>query len=577
MTHALSIRNPEPLKTASKATLSVEVDTQGVSPLFLVVPLGAGAGALMTQGEFKDKLEISVAKADGAGDEPDADAGSSDKQVDPAKPDRGTIRIMRSDASTPARFCILLEDFTTNAAAGSAELHLEDMNRTSLAKTTVTISGARPRIMSFVSTKYDALTGKEITLSWEISPAGGAKLWRLLDNKEILPEPGGKTAKVRAGADGFTRYRLDAMLGQEVTDSRVLTLFSYDHTQVKSSDSPGSDADLGLGRAEILGIYNHRNRLYAAIRDADPQKGTSIWLSDIGFDSESWRPLTVERNGKQIPIMIPAAAAARPGVVFDNKLYFMGGSSYDANLPGTEVGYFHFEANTWVDGDAVREETWPKDMPARMGHALLASPDDSQLWVVGGYNGDGGAMNDVWVYDKNTGKWARHQASWEPRCLFGATFAGTEKKQDGTVKKQELWIAGGFDSPGGYPTYDDIWHCDTSQAKLTWEKLKSPLRRGPNPRIKQYCGCALAALGDQIYAFAAYSDVGEGLTKTVIRISFANNQWLREDLSNVGSDWVTGALDCYRFDATVLGDGIFVRWLARAKEKDEKIHYLVCV
>lgn len=569
MTATLEIRNPEPLKTGSKAALSVELDTQGDSQLFMIVPLGDGGGALMTPGEFTGKLQLSIAKADGAQPTPDARFGSPERRVDSANKSRGIIQLARRKPSLRERFCVLFEDFTTNAAAGSAELRLEDKDQKSLAARSVTIAGAQPRIIRFVSTAYNLLSGEEATLSWEISPPGGIRLRRLSDDADIKPEAGGQTAKVEAGTGDFTRYRLDAMAGEKVTDSRVLTLFSYDYTRVRSYAGPGNQPDLGLSCAEILGVYNRRNRLYAVVRDADPQKGASIWSSDIGFDPSSWRPLTVERNGKPTPVMIPAEAATRPGVVFDDKLYFMGGSSYDANLPGTDVGYYHFEASTWVDGEAVRKEAWPEDLTARMGHGLLASPDGSRLWVLGGYNGDGGALNDVWAYDKATAKWQRHPALWEPRCLFGATFAGPGRR--------ELWIAGGFDSPGGYPTYDDIWHCDTTATNLAWSKLDYPLSRDPGNRIKQYRGCALAALGDGIYALAAYHDVDQGLRNFGLPIGFSNNRWIAGQPDEVGSDWVTGALDCYRFDATVLGGGIFVRQLYRAEGKDKQIHYLVRV
>ncbi|MGH7121739.1 MAG: hypothetical protein ACREFP_22570, partial [Acetobacteraceae bacterium] len=151
MTNSLSIRNPEPLKTSNKATLSVEVDSQGVSPLVLVVPLGEGSDALMKPSEFRDKLKISVAKAEGAKAALDAKLSSPDRRVDATKPNRGLITLTRMNPSEQARFCVLLSNFTTNAAAGSAKLQLEDKDQKALADKTVTISDAKPRITKFVS------------------------------------------------------------------------------------------------------------------------------------------------------------------------------------------------------------------------------------------------------------------------------------------------------------------------------------------------------------------------------------------------------------------------------------------
>ena len=577
MNDTLSICNPEPLRTATKTSLSIQVETQEVSPLYLVVPLGDQAAALMTRSQFESKLQVSVLPAQGSADKPDAILSSGYRTVDPKKPDRGRIALTRRNSGNRTRFCLYLKDFMTCAAAGSVDLLLEDKDQQRLAQVPVTIAGAEPRITKFVSTAYSVLSGNPVTFSWEISLSGNARLRRLPDEKDIPLRPGEKTAAVVAENSEHTSYRLDAMLGDRVTDSRVLTLFVYNQTQVKTYGGPGTDRDLGLSGVEILGIYNRRDRLYTVVRDSDARRGASIWWSDICFDPTSWKPLILLKNGqpvlqdgKSTPIMIPADAAARPAAVLGKRIYFMGGSSYDANCPGKEVGYFDIEANTWVDDQAHGVEAWPKDMPARMGHAVLASPDGNRLWVVGGYNGDGGALNDIWVYDKDAAKWTRQPApGWEPRCLFGATFAGPERR--------ELWVAGGFDNPGGYPTYDDIWHCDTSKPTLAWQKINYSLTEIPDNKRKQYCGCTLSALGDQVYAFTAYRDIDKGVTNNVISISFANTKWTPNRSLSVGNDWVYGTLDCYRFDATVLGGAIFVRQLARARKKDKNIHYLVCI
>jgi hypothetical protein len=563
MTNSLSVRNPEPLKTANKQGLSVEVETEGASQLFLVVPLGDGAEALMTAAEFA-KARFSVAKADGAGKDP-AEAEMGSHEPDSTKT-RGIIEVTQN-TRRQEKFCILIDGFTTNNAPGSVEVRLEDNNEEVLAKTTVKVEVVKPQIVSFVSNIYSALVDTTATLSWEIKPPGGHKLTPepVKDIKDIDSQH----AEVKTGA----RYRLDAMVGDQVTDSRFLTLHSYDQTQVKTYPGPGDDT------AEILGVYNRLGRLYAVVRGSGTGEGASIWRTSVGFDRGSWERLLTKPGGA--PIRIPADAAARPGAVFDDKLYFMGGSSYDANLPDRDVGYFHFEANIWVDAHSRSDEAWPEAMPARMGHALLASPD-GRLWVIGGYNGDGGAMNDIWVYNKDAGqaadRWKKYQGPWEPRCLFGATFHG-----------RELWIAGGFDNPGGYPTYDDIWHLDTRAETNTWQKNRYPLRstRSEESRVQQFRGCALAALGDQIYAFAAYHNVdkGDGYeigdSNNVIKISFSSSEWRTTPLTGISSDWVTpqdlASVDCYRFDATVFRGCIFIRRLARSRTKDKQIHYLVCV
>src|SRR5262249_31590692 len=163
-------------------------------------------------------------------------------------------------------------------------------------------------------------------------------------------------------------------------------LYSFDSTRLSSTELGGEGSPTC---GEILGIYRHKDTLYAAVRRiaagntgsegreiAAQDTAASIWCSDGRFTREHWVPM---------PISIPADAASRPGAVFADNLYFMGGSSYDPDRPGSRTSYFNFEQQTWVGQDP--ETAWPREITARMGHALLASPDDSRLWLIGGYNG----------------------------------------------------------------------------------------------------------------------------------------------------------------------------------------------
>ncbi len=563
MTTSLSIRNPDPLKTGREQTLSIEFETQDDSPLFLIVPLGEGAGALMTREEF-DKARVTVVPADPKRGK--ADARKTGQDVGPG--DVGTITITRRKPSQPETFCVLVESFNTGDRAGSVDLRVTDVDDKELAKTTVEVIDAKPQIVSFTSSRYTGLKGTSVTLSWEIEPSGDVRL-RMAD-EVIDVKPGSRQARVEIDRNDV-RFRLDAMSGGTVTDTSYVTIHPYNKTELRTYAGPGEDLgvdDLGCG--EILGLYAHGNRLHAVVRDRKEDKTASLWVTRQGFDRAHWEPRTSDRDGRK-QIRIPVGAASRPGAVFDGKLYFMGGSSYDANRPGNDVGYFHFEANTWVDGEADGDEAWPREMRPRMGHGLVASPDGQSLWVLGGYNGDGGAMNDIWVYDKDARKWTPQAAPpWEPRCLFGVAFQGPR-----------LWISGGFDSPGGYPTYDDIRYLDTRSKTNTWQKIDSPLVQAPDNRKKQYCGSALAGLDTEVYAFAAYRRVEGRDDNSVIKIAYSNREWGTTPLTGISSDWVTSrglpSLDCYRLDATVFGGCLFVRRLARSRKKDKTIHYLVLV
>jgi hypothetical protein len=583
MTTSISI-DPETLTTGDEKSLSIGVNTKDTKYLFLLVPVGDAPEALMTEGEFdRVRLNWKIVKADGADSEtPKADAGEP-RIVE----NKGEVSITRNDesAESEASFRILVEKFTPRGTSDAIRLEVRDNDNLLLADTTVKVTDALPEIKEFAADRYIREKGQVTELSWVLKPKGRHRL--LLDDKKTVHAGDGETGKIQVSESGT--YRLEAMVGDTVTDKRSITLYFSSGTELKSPSCGAEDAPPGsLMCAEILGIYEYKAKPYAVVRDSAAGNSASLWYTERGFDRRDWVPVKTSDGTR---VSIPVDAASRPGAVFDDRLYFMGGSSYDADRPGSEVGYFNFDPPIWVD-QGIKREAWPKPPPGdqdgpgapfpkpRMGHALLASPDGRHLWVIGGYNGDGGAMNDIWVYDKTTGTWAPRQPPlWEPRCLFGAAFCGST-----------LWIAGGFDSPGGYPTYDDIWYCDTSQPPDKWiqvrERATAPswlslIPGSGSSQEKQYRGCALAAMGNQIYAFVSYYRLNERGRNDVVKIFPVTNGWRLEELQGVSSDWATSGmlrpLDCVRFDATVFGGCIFIRRLARAATKDDRLHYLIAL
>jgi hypothetical protein len=309
-----------------------------------------------------------------------------------------------------------------------------------------------------------------------------------------------------------------------------------------------------------MGFYIYAGRLYALARSVTDDRSAGIWFTENGFDE--WQPVT---DGNKTPITIPLAVAESPGVVFQDKLWLMGGSSCDPNSSTNAISYYDFHCNTFIDdveakhGDST---LWPKDMGARMGHALVVSPDGKQLWVMGGYDQSGGTKNDIWVFDGT--KWqSLDQPPWEPRCMFGATTTA-----DG------IWVGGGFQSTPGGKTYDDLWKWD---AQRGWTEINLSLNRGTPAQIfaQQYCACALQFLGD-VYAFTTYFDSDQKEFKNKIScLKFGNNDWSIEPIPKVGTDWAMGR-DYYSLQAVAYNGCTFIRNLAR-HTVDNNVHYFVRV
>ena len=178
-------------------------------------------------------------------------------------------------------------------------------------------------------------------------------------------------------------------------------------------------------------------------------------------------------------------------VVFDNKLWVLGGKS--------STGQPLYKRDVWYSTDGV---SWNRaaDSTGWLGrHSHTSVVFDNKLWVVGGYSTDSGGSykNDVW-YSTDGANWNRatDSAGWSARCehtsavldgriwvMGGQIPAGPSYKNDvwcstdgadwvqanvsaawsarayhaSGVFNDEIWLTGGYQDP--FPYYcQDVWH-----------------------------------------------------------------------------------------------------------------------
>jgi hypothetical protein len=311
-------------------------------------------------------------------------------------------------------------------------------------------------------------------------------------------------------------------------------------------------------------LYSHRGKLYAIVQSATDIQNAYLYATENGFTRTDWKQIKDESGS---PLGIPIAFAGSPGVIFQDKLWLMGGSSYDPNDANDQVGYYSFDLNTWfddvgkVEGESAR---WPKGMGRRMGHAVLVSSDGKEIWVMGGYEQSGGAKNDIWAY--NGAKWRElEHPPWERRCMFGAAATA-----------DSIWIGGGFETPGG-KTCDDIWRWDCQKG---WKETGLWLGSGgPSPAAdkKQYCACAFAFFND-LYCFITTYDpkIEEAKYESqIFLVTYGNNVWNKSEIAGVTTDWAMNK-DYYSLASVAFHGCIFTRRLARDLV-DKNIHYFVRV
>jgi hypothetical protein len=152
-----------------------------------------------------------------------------------------------------------------------------------------------------------------------------------------------------------------------------------------------------------------------------------VWASD---DGESWELAAPRANW--------AERAMHGGVVFDDRMWIIGGGVYDTRHPLNTVEDY---ADIWSSEDGVKwtRVTASAQWPPRRFHSTVVH--DGRIWVMMGYHR--GNLDDIWITSDGA-EWTRvvNQPGipprHEPMCL---SYRG------------HLWLMGGY----GERIYDDVW------------------------------------------------------------------------------------------------------------------------
>lgn len=146
---------------------------------------------------------------------------------------------------------------------------------------------------------------------------------------------------------------------------------------------------------------------------------------------------------------MPRDWASSPAAWYEGKFWLVGGSSFDTERVSNEVwvGSIDKLSGRWSWKPAQTQPNWP----ARMGHACVTF--DGNLWVIGGWDGQGNSLADAHYFDSQKNKWTRvDMGEWHGGCLFAAAVYDTG---DGTGAQLNLY--GGMKEPFSDTFYNDTW------------------------------------------------------------------------------------------------------------------------
>jgi hypothetical protein len=485
----ISLTNDDPLTIGKRARLAVKITSEGYERLDMIVPLGNRADALMGATVKFEAYNIRIVD-----DRPTKVVNKLKKNQD-WKPNNertlGFIYLSFSELKK-VEFTVDLGDFIVAGPAGIVEIRLSSGDGSPpVATVHINKIDVQAKIRSFTANQYFVDKVKEVVLSWELDAAGSPELYgptRSLIRSWQQEVTGSQAVSPRDGS-----YKTVFTLKTEI-ESRDLTLFSYGEKGFKENKlSVMSASD---GKSPVLGVYapppsgvagteKSRGLLCLLVQDPKNPATAGLYATANGFDAnpETWVPLTVIENEQKVPLKIPVDVARRPGVIFRDKLWLMGGDCCHPDRSGSGVAYYDFQTKTFVtvatdvsvgEGDT---RSWPTTMDPRMGHAVLVVPFLDRIWVMGGWRQDGGALNDVWSFDGEVWEEVKPATgkSWSGGCLFGAT-----------ATSNAVWTVGGFSSPGEEQYEGVLWR----YAKDGKEWIKIPVEELADTNL-QYCTSAL--------------------------------------------------------------------------------------
>jgi galactose oxidase-like protein len=534
----------------------------GYAQVFVIVPLSADSG-LTDEGAFRNLVAANkVGKLDGEGVE---------FVVGEIKPTQATMGLSVLD-NEPWSFDLGIEGVVFKSQR-KFKIGVTDFDNMALASLDIEVFAEDSvRIKTFETDRYNLPSADTVTLSFTLSARPESGCTARINGVDVAIVTDAKTGlaggATERSVDKRSDFTLDLLVNGTSVDTRQLRVLTFDRPRFTDFKPQLRLDGVRLTTEGLLGAYAHGGKLYVLRQAPGAAKpSAAMWSSPNGFDpnESQWKQVN---DATDKPVLIPLRTARRPGVVFKDKLWFLGGDCCNSNLRGSDISYFNFKENYWfAGGDGLNGGQWPPEVGERMGHTLVAGPDD-RLWVIGGFN-QNGPCKDVWTFGgdgNNPGQWQmlKAQPAWDGRCLVGATKAGLK-----------VFVVGGFAEPGG-DGYNDILVYDHDHASEGWRTLDRPLiiPSGDADAAKyQFCACTTSTLGKEPQVLATYYRFEKSEhDHSLLRIISDGQVYTKESydgLDRLSSAGLFRTEDYYRLCSTVFNGSIFI-WSLGANLTDPR-------
>jgi hypothetical protein len=391
---------------------------------------------------------------------------------------------------------------------------------------TVIAEEAKPAIIAFDADQTVVQRNAPVTVSWQIKGSRYIVREGLAELKSGTDETGSYT--IANIANGDHSYTLEVQMGT-VSVTKTILVRALGESKLYSNANP-----TGMYAAYKIGNFctgQDAAYLYSLMLKTENNK---TQIDHIGYTntnegfSDNWHRITLsdtEKN-KLKPFATAPLLHMKSAGELHGRLFFIGGSYVKPMESANAVAIVTLDAESESRVTVIDNLPWD----SRMGHSCAIFPhgDQDKIWMMGGVNEWGGALNDIWVsgdgkvWDNiglngsvNPDKTNPVKMPWKVRCLNGIAT-----ELDATGNKTVLWMGGGFSEIGGTET-SDIWKWD----KNNWT-LITPLTINNN----SYLSSGLAFLGKDtvdstgIFLLGGYQEQ-ENKKKYFYRVTLKNGKY----------------------------------------------------
>ena len=413
---------------------------------------------------------------------------------------------------------------------------------------TLSADNTPPSIVYFRAERQVLPSGGETYLSWSVTDANKVTI-RNQEKKKKVASQMDKYGTGTLSTDSLLSLEAENDAEEDAYQSLTIKVFNGTDIAIHASAFKEEHEAKMPGR-KLMNLYAYGEKIYALVLE-EASEDVFMWESFDGFNwhKSYFNSRYISFSNADNQAAVPLAFAGSPSVVWNDKVYLIGGSRYDADIRSNEVYFYDY---------AELEKGWQKLPPAtqmftpRMGHACVVH--GNQIRLLGGCT-DTGAQSDIWTFDGVKWQLATTLKLPERRAMHSAI-----------VYKDHIQIFGGVDYLPGDAS-KNITDAYELQGNNAWTKI--PWNKDIDKAM--YVACEVAIVQDERFIFSVVWENANYFYRC--------DQVVGDTLHRIKSDGTWLFPDALQYTQAVHFKDVL--WLCSVTQNEgiqsQELHYLVYV